>query len=288
MDVSIIIVNYNTRILLKNCLSSIIEKTKDIDYEIIVSDNASQDGSVEMIYENFPSVLVIENKENLGFGKANNIALKNAKGKYILYLNSDTVLLNNAVKMFYDYWENSPCSNEIGALGANLIGKNNNIVISSANFPSARNEYKYLIHCFLSSLYVKKLYYLIFKRNTKYDKIIGEVDFIIGADLFLKNNEDAKFDERYFMYYEESDLQLELALKGLKRVLIDGPQIVHFEGGTSNENRQIYDFKKKTSQYYWNSALLYLEKNLINDKKEIQRIKKLLKFIYSLPMNRNR
>ena len=88
MDVSIIIVNYNTKNLTINCLSSIYEQTKDISFEIIVSDNGSTDGSIEMIKSNFTKVIVIENKENLGFGKANNRGLKVATGKYIFYLNN--------------------------------------------------------------------------------------------------------------------------------------------------------------------------------------------------------
>ena len=107
MDVSIIIVNYNTKKLIKNCINSIYKHTKDVDFEIIVSDNGSVDGSVEMIKSEFPNVILIENNANLGFGAANNRGLKIAKGKYIFYLNSDTVLLNNAVKYFFDYWENA-------------------------------------------------------------------------------------------------------------------------------------------------------------------------------------
>ena len=102
MNVSVIIVNYNTKELTKNCLASIFEKTKNIDFEVIVSDNGSTDGSIEMIKSDFPQVVLIENNANLGFGKANNIAAKIAKGKYLLFLNSDTILLNNAVKEFFD------------------------------------------------------------------------------------------------------------------------------------------------------------------------------------------
>ena len=97
MDVSIIIVNYNTCELTRNCLKSVFEQTKNIDFEVIVSDNGSKDGSVEMIKKEFPYVILIENNANLGFGAANNRGLKIAKGKYIFYLNCDTILLNNAV-----------------------------------------------------------------------------------------------------------------------------------------------------------------------------------------------
>lgn len=100
MDVSIIIVNYNTKELTRNCLRSIFDQTKDVDFEVIVSDNGSTDGSIEMIRAEFPQVILIENNANLGFGAANNRGLKIARGKYVFYLNSDTVLLNNAVKLF--------------------------------------------------------------------------------------------------------------------------------------------------------------------------------------------
>ena len=121
MDVSIIIVNYNTCEITKNCLTSIYEKTKEINFEIIVSDNGSKDGSIEMIRTEFPEVSLIENNANLGFGTANNRALAVAKGKYVFYLNSDTILLNNAVKIFFDHWENAVDKDTIGALGANLL-----------------------------------------------------------------------------------------------------------------------------------------------------------------------
>ena len=101
--VSIIIVNYNTKQLTLNCLKSIYEYTKDIDFEIIVVDNASSDGSVEAIRESFPIVNVIGSNENLGFGRANNLGAKYAQGKYLFLLNSDTLLIENSIKKLYDF-----------------------------------------------------------------------------------------------------------------------------------------------------------------------------------------
>ena len=126
INVSIIIVSYNTKELTHNCLKSVFEQTVNIDFEVIVSDNGSTDGSVEMIKKYFPQVALIENGANLGFGMANNRGLKVAKGKYIFYLNSDTILLNNAVKIFFDYWENAEDKESIGALGGILLDKDLN------------------------------------------------------------------------------------------------------------------------------------------------------------------
>ena len=279
MDVSIIIVNYNTKQLLLDCLASIYKQTKDIQFEVIVSDNGSIDGSIEAIKEMFPQVIIIENKANLGFGAANNRGLAIAKGEYIFYLNSDTVLLNNAVKIFYDYWNSASDKENIGALGCNLQTDDGCYSISYADFPSPKKEYKYLWKCILSSLYIKKIYYFFNITEKDFYKV-GDVDFLIGADLFIKNNEYANFDEQYFMYYEESDLQLKMKLNNLSRQLITGPKIIHYEGGSLKSNKLVYDFKRITSKYYWDSCLKYLRKNCNNEQKYIKKIDRLLKLIY--------
>lgn len=100
MDVSVIIVNYNTKQITLNCLESIFEHTKGIEFEVILVDNASSDGSVEAIEEYYPMVQVIKSEVNLGFGRANNLGVQMAKGEYLFLLNSDTLLLNNAISIF--------------------------------------------------------------------------------------------------------------------------------------------------------------------------------------------
>ena len=252
MDVSIIIVNYNTCTLTRNCLKSVFEQTKDIDFEVIVSDNGSKDGSIEMIKTEFPQVILVENNANLGFGAANNRGLKIAKGKYIFYLNSDTVLLNNAVKYFYNYWENSPEKDIIGALGGNLLDEQNNVIHSFDKFLHPWEEIWLFIKKMLS-IRVKlfcdllKINYQKFrKEKIKYFEQKGEVDFIIGADLFVKNNESAFYDERYFLYYEETDLQYHLMKKGLKRIIISEPKTIHLCGqsGESSNKENYVSFGK--------------------------------------------
>lgn len=287
MDVSIIIVNYNTKELTKNCLKSIYENTKDISFEVIVSDNGSADGSIEMIKSEFPQVALIENSENLGFGKANNRGLKIAKGKYIFYLNSDTVLLNNAVKMFFDYWENAENKDEIGALGC-FLTKNSKQIHSFGMFPTKTNILKYFFRCCISSSFVGSLY----RKFKKVKKEIENVScsqtvngYITGADLFLKNDVDAIYDEQYFMYFEESDLQFNNFHKKNKKIfVIDTPKIEHLEGGSEKLHSEGYSFKKITSFYYWQSAILYFKKNF-NSVFFVLILKILLTFEYLNPFN---
>lgn len=262
MDVSIIIVNYNTCNLICNCLKSVFEQTKDIDFEVIVSDNGSKDGSIEMIKHEFPEVILIENNANLGFGAANNRGLQIAKGKYIFYLNSDTILLNNAVKIFFDYWENSPEKDTIGALGANLLNEKGEVIHSGGNLPTIKNEISYFFKCVLSSLGIKKIVLILGWKTKVYSHYVGEIGYVTGADLFMLNNDDAKYDEHYFMYYEESDLQFHLQQQGKKSFVISDPRIIHLEGGSEKKDMSKYDFSKKTSRYYWKSCCYYLKKNL--------------------------
>lgn len=281
MDVSIIIVNYNTKNLLRNCLTSIFEKTSDVLYEVIISDNGSTDGSIEMIKKDFPQVMLIENKSNLGFGRANNIARKKASGKYVFYLNSDTVLINNAVKLFYDYWELS--TKNIGALGTQLLDQNLENNYSYGFFPSYLRSFVLLINFILDSINLKTIFRK-FRKSKKISSYFGEVDYIIGADLFMKNNELADFDEQFFLYYEETDLQYNLSQNGYSRLLIEGPKIIHLSGASDDNIKKRYSFRKLSSIYGWDSCLKYLKKN--NNIKILYWVFRILiKCIYCLPQN---
>lgn len=258
MDVSIIIVNYNTKNLTRNCINSIFEHTKDIQFEVLLSDNGSTDGSIEMLKNEFPEVKLILNNENLGFGKANNRALKIAQGKYILYLNSDTFLLNNAVKLFFDYWENSADKEVIGALGCNLLSKKMKIIFSAERrFPNSvgiiKTNIVTLCETYLQIFYkaLPSIYSFTIKR------LEGEVGYVCGADLFVKNDNNAKFDEKFFMYCEETDLQFKLMKQHKKRLIIDGPKIIHLEGASSNKTK-LYP---KSQIYASISRIIYLKNN---------------------------
>ncbi len=268
MDVSIIIVNYNTCDLLRNCLESIYQHTTGVYFEVIVSDNGSTDGSVEMLKKDFSQVVLIENNANLGFGAANNRGLAVAKGKYIFYLNSDTVLLNNAVKIFYDYWENSPEKERIGALGCNLVDENMRLTHSFEPFPSQKKILRDTSFDLLRVVRLTAFFFLSESFSFTKQKapqgerspFYGQVDYIVGADLFLRNDECARFNEEYFLYYEDTDLQKRLARNNLQRLVIEEPQIQHLEH-KSNRFKKKIDFYRSTGKIHrFLSSIIFLRK----------------------------
>ena len=229
MDVSVIIVNYNTKVYLSNCLESIYKNTKDVKFEIIVSDNGSTDGSIEMLKKSYPQVRLIENNENLGFGKANNVAAKKANGKYILFLNSDTVLLNNSLKYFFEYAEKM---SKPGIIGSWLIDSENQPMPSYGKFTTFDKQLLIYLYDFFPLLLKIRLFLKPRKSNLINEKPFV-VDFVTGADLFIPLdifNEIGGFDESFFMYHEDDDLCRRALINGYKSILISDPKIVHFEG----------------------------------------------------------
>jgi len=268
MDVSIIIVNFNTKQLLSNCINSVYEHTKDITFEIIVSDNGSTDGSIEMIESTFPQVILIKNNVNLGFGAANNKGLKIAKGKYIFYLNSDTILLNNAVKLFFDYFEKHAEQENLGALGCNLLDENLKITNSGGTFPTNSFIITNLIGDYKQIIKRTLFFFLPDSFSiTKGKKIkphfvekTGNVDYIIGADLFLPNNEDARYDENFFLYFEDTDLNMRLHKKSKNRKLILEPKIQHLEHKSNKVKSKLLYYSSFSKIHYTISAIKFLRK----------------------------
>lgn len=252
IQVSVIIINYNTNQLLSDCLNSIKDKTKDIEYEVIVVDNDSKDGSQEMLREKYPWIRLIESKENLGFGKANNLGMKNAKGKYFFLLNSDTILVNNAIKEFYDFSEQNP---GFGALGSILLDKNLNPCHSYGIFQSELKSLKNVLAKYLRFL----------KDHVQQPSQISEpieVDYITGADLWVSRivfENIGGFDPDYFMYFEEADWQLRMKKAGLDRLVIPGPQIIHLEGGSDSTKSRIWSSKRLEN--YYKSQKIYQKKH---------------------------
>ena len=223
-DVSVIIVNYNSTQLLLDCVQSVIKHTQQVRYEIIVVDNASPDNGHIRIKEEVGShIKLIVSPKNLGFGGANNLAIREAKGKYIFFLNPDTILLNDAISIFFQYAEQFP-ANRLGALGAVLMDANRQPAISYDDFLSPMKIYNDAL---------PKIFSKVVEKRFISSPI--SVDFIAGADLFVPQealNQIGVFDEKFFMYCEEADLQQRMSNVGRQRMLIPGPEIIHLEGSS--------------------------------------------------------
>lgn len=233
LDCSIILVNYNTCKLTLACIDSIREFSANFSYEIIIVDNASSDNSVEVLSK-LPYVKFIEFGRNAGFGAANNLGARNAVGKYLFLLNTDTILIENSIKTLLDFYRNNEGKLKIGTLGAVLIDENKNIINSGGNFPTVD---KYL------NAYVKKTVeeYEISKNND-----YQEIDYVTGADLMISKHiyeEIEGFDENFFLYYEETDLQKRIQSLGYTNYLITTTRIIHLEGG-SDFGATVSNFKR--------------------------------------------
>jgi GT2 family glycosyltransferase len=233
MNVSIIIVSYNTRQLLINCIDSIYKQTSEVQFEIIVVDNNSKDRSVNEIQKRFPKVIIIESKENLGFGKASNLGSKIALGDFLFFLNSDTILFNNAVKLFHDFLDYYKLEN-VHFVGAVLYDESNKIIHSSGDFPTTWGILKSLLLRYTFGSQDRKKEF-----SRRLNKDYFEVNYITGADLFVTSEIFRNlngFDEDFFMYYEDTDLQKRAEYMGYRRVLICDPHIVHLEGGSNEDS----------------------------------------------------
>lgn len=228
MDVSIIIVNYNTCRMTAECIDSVRQKTVGISYEIILVDNGSTDGSKE-VFEKFEGIKYIYSDENLGFGRANNLGAKYASGEYLFLLNSDTLLINNAIKILYDYIR---VHKRAGVVGGNLYGEDGSERIS---FERTFHGIYYTINKLSRGVLDRIRFGHDIKFN--YSALPIKVAYISGADIMVRNdvfNNINGFDDHYFMYYEETDLCFRINKLGHEIISVPDAKIIHLEGGTVN------------------------------------------------------
>jgi GT2 family glycosyltransferase len=228
INVSVIIVNYNTLHVLKPCIDSIVTHTTGISYEIIVVDNGSTDGTADAL-RGAPRVTLIPVGENLGFGRANNRGLEHANGEYIFFLNSDTLLRNNAIKMLYDFAKQY--QGKLGALGCILENRQGNRIHSYGQFPKMSDDFRKLL--WVPILKGLRLYH---EPTIQYPDKWMKVDYVTGADLFVHRQvleECEAFHPAFFMYVEETEMEHRFWQKGYDNVLLNGPRIIHLEGESS-------------------------------------------------------
>lgn len=234
MDLSIIIVSYKVKELLLNCLHSVHENRDGLDLEVIVVDNSSEDGSVEMVRELFPETKLVENKQNLGFAHANNQGFFQSNGRNILFLNPDTVVLPDAFKKTVRFIDQHP---EVGVVGCKIFNPDGSLQYSCRSFPNLLNyffESTFLYKIFPRNRIVGKFYMTHFD----YDQT-REVDVVLGAFLLIKREvlkEVGGFDERFFIYSEETDLCYRVRKAGKKVLFYPGTEIIHYGGSSTSLN----------------------------------------------------
>jgi GT2 family glycosyltransferase len=229
LQLSIIIVNYNVKYFLEQCLCSVKKAIETLDAEIIVVDNHSTDGSIEYLTPIFPDVSFLINEKNTGFAKANNKAVLQAKGDYILYLNPDTIVAEDCFTKCISFFEKHT---DCGALGVRMIdGSGNFLPESKRSFPSPITSFYKLIG--LSRIFFKSKIFNKYTLGFLNEKETHEVDVLAGAFMMVRKNIvdiTQGFDESFFMYGEDVDLSYRIQQLGYKNYYFGENSIIHFKG----------------------------------------------------------
>jgi len=250
MELSIIIVSWRVKELLKQCLESIFLQTQNLIFEVIVIDNDSGDGTVEMVEENFPQVKLIKSQINLGFARACNLGIKKSTGKNVLLLNPDTKLIDNSLMIANQIVE---ADESIGILGCKLLNYDMSIQQSVRNFPRL---WDHLIMIFkLHHLFKFKKYLAL---NFNYKKT-AEVDQVMGAFFLISKLALQKvgcLDEKYYIWFEEVDYCQRIKRAGFKVIYSPEAQVIHY-GGMSF--KQAGNFKNQ--RLFSQSRLRYILKH---------------------------
>jgi N-acetylglucosaminyl-diphospho-decaprenol L-rhamnosyltransferase len=241
-DVSVVIVSYQTRELTLRCLKTLFENSETVILETFVVDNASSDGSVEAVKQAFPRVTVIANESNLGFGAANNVALKRARGRSVLFLNSDAFVSPDAVKRLARVLNQSP---KVGVVGPRIL--NNDGTVQNSVFPFPSPGRLLLVNFGLGSLLNQKI-----EKTATGDT---EVPWVSGACFMIRNemlNRVGAFDERFFMYAEETDLQKRVRESGSQIYYVPNAEVIHLGGssGAGDPQRVFGYFYQSHDMYY--------------------------------------
>ena len=241
MKLSIIIVNYNVKYFLQQCLASVFSAIQGIETEVFVVDNNSMDDSCDMVRVDFPNVKLIESKENLGFSKGNNLAINKATGEYILLLNPDTLVEEKTFTKVIEYMDSNP---DVGGLGVKMIdGKGNFLPESKRGLPTPEVAFYKIFG--LSALFPtsKKFgaYHLTYLDKNK----THEIDILSGAFMLMRKETLDKvgvLDESFFMYGEDIDLSYRIQEGGYKNVYFPETQIVHYKGESTKKTSVNYVF----------------------------------------------
>jgi GT2 family glycosyltransferase len=226
MKLSVLIVNWNTQELLRNCLRSVFASDFVHPYEVIVVDNASTDGSPEMVERGFPSVTLLKNDVNAGFAKANNQAIEISRGEHVLLLNSDTEVAPETFSILLAAAEQNP---NAGVLGCQLLNRDGSLQGSCSRFPTFVSQTTYAFQRRLNKA---------FGRPRRFKPVwdgsaVGEVEVVKGAFFWIRRevlDQIGQLDERFFFYGEEVDFCFRARQAGWKVMMVPGTTVSHFDG----------------------------------------------------------
>lgn len=235
IDVSVIIVSWNTKDILQGCLRSVYKQTQDISFEVIVVDNASSDDSAMMVKEKFPKVILIENTENRGFAAANNQGMRIAKGRYVLLLNSDTIIIDNALAKIVVFADSHP---QAAAVGCRVLNPDKTLQRTCFMFPS-------ILNLLLSSTYLYRIFpksrFFGRERMTWWDRSdTREIEVVTGCFMLVRREaieQVGMMDEQFFMYGEETDWCYRFKQTGWEIIFNPTAEIIHLGGQSSKQTQ---------------------------------------------------
>jgi GT2 family glycosyltransferase len=262
MKLSIIIVNYNVKFFLEQALTSVYNAQKEISMEVFVVDNNSKDDSVEMVKNRFPKVHLIENKDNPGFSKANNQALRRAKGEYVLLLNPDTVLEEDTLIKCIEFMENHP---QAGALGVKMIdGAGLYLHESKRGLPTPLVSFFKITG--INALFPKSSLFNRYYLGHLNENQTHEIEVLPGAFMFIKKttlDRIGGLDERFFMYGEDIDLSYRILLDGGKIYYTPETKIIHYKGESTRKGSLNY------IKIFHEAMILFADKHFAGSKNKL-------------------
>ncbi len=248
MELSVIIINWNTRELVLECMDSVYRTTEGLDFEVILVDNGSTDGSVDAVRRRFPQAVVVANPENLGFAGACNRGVERARGRYLAILNSDTVLTPSSLKTLVEFMDANP---RVAICAPQLLNMDGTLQNSIANLPTLATE-------LLNKSLLRRLFPERYPGKELRIETPVEVESVIGACMVIRKkalDEVGGFDEDYFFFLEETDLCVRMHRNGWKVVFHPGVRVYHLQGASAKR------VNTRARVEYWRSRYIFFKKH---------------------------
>jgi GT2 family glycosyltransferase len=260
-DVSVVIVSFNTREVLRECLESVARESAGLEVQTIVVDNGSTDGSLETLRADFPAVELIVSPENLGFGRANNLAFERARGRYVVLLNSDALLTPGALRHSVQHMDAEP---NAGLGGGRLVGRDGSWQPSARRFPTLTTDI--FVYSGLADRYAQSRIFGSYNRTWADPLQPAKVDWVPGAYCIIRHAALAAaqpFDPRFFLYFEEVDLCRRIKAAGYSVWYWPDIAVIHIGGESSRQLKTLQMSRVGAQLTLWRmrSALLYYRKH---------------------------